>query len=83
MNIERKLQEINLEIEQIEARLAVSHGLGDNNAAKGISAGFSDNRYWRKQLSKLREQREQYESLSEGKRPSIPNILLTNINRTY
>ena len=62
----RRLQEVRDEIDQIEARLRVAHGLGDSHSSQGISATFNDNPQWRNRLSILRRIRDQLEAKQQG-----------------
>lgn len=60
------LHEIETEIAQIEHRLSAAHGLGDSHSSQGVSANFTDLRYWRSALTQLRRRRDQLEAKRDG-----------------
>lgn len=73
--LERRLEEINSELTQIDNRLAVSHGLGDSNSAQGISQTYNDNKYWTARRDALRRERDSIEARLAGEStPSNPFI---------
>lgn len=73
-----RLHQINLEIEQLENRMAVIHGLGDSSSAQGISHDFRQNEIWRKRLDYLRAARRQIERFIRGDSVSAPGLTLTD-----
>ncbi|MBC2602076.1 hypothetical protein [Puniceicoccus vermicola] len=82
--IEELLAEIEEEITLIKRRFNIAHSLGDSNSAKGISATFSDQQFWRKELQKLRARKRYYTQLKAfregaGPAPFNPSTLSTNI----
>lgn len=76
---QQRLDDILAEISQIESRLAVAHGLGDSHSSQGVSATFSDNMQWRKQLSYLRAARDRLVAKQTGDViPAKPGLNLSN-----
>lgn len=77
-NESRRLQEVIDEIQQVESRLRVSHGIGDSSSSQGISTSFSDNPQWRNRLSILRVLRNQLEAKDAGEPiPSAPGVTVS------
>jgi hypothetical protein len=73
-----RLDEVQVEIAQIEARLAVVHGLGDTHSSQGVSASFTDTMRWRQQLSNLRSLRNKLVAKQNGERlPPRPGANLS------
>lgn len=73
--IERRLNEINSELEQLDYRLSVAHGLGDSNSTQGISTSYNDNKYWTARRDALRRERNKLESMLAGESgDSVPFI---------
>ena len=73
--MQRRLDEINAELSQIDHRLAVAHGLGDSNSAQGISQTYSDNKYWTSRRDALRRERDTLEARLAGEiAPQSPFI---------
>jgi len=61
-----RLAEVTVEITQLENRLNVSHALGDNHSAQGISTSFSNNPEWRNRLTLLRSVRNRLNAIDAG-----------------
>lgn len=75
---EKTLTRIRGEISDIEARMKISHNLGDSNSAQGISTSFQNAEYWRKRLDYLYRQEAQLEAIEAGNTVKQTGINVSN-----
>ena len=77
----RELEEVTQEIAQLEHRLKVSNGLGDNHSSNGGSFGFANNIEWTKRLSLLRMRRNQLEGWRDRVSDNLaPSLGISTVN---
>jgi len=74
----KMLTRIQGEIADIEARLKISHNLGDSNSAQGVSTTFQNQEYWRKRLDYLYKQEAALESLEDGNNTKQAGVNVSN-----
>jgi len=58
---QKRLDTAKSDLDQLENRLAISHGLGDTNRATGIETVFQNNPEWARRRDQLRRTVEYYE----------------------
>lgn len=67
------------ELAQLDARLSASHLGGDSQSSQGISATWTDNRYWQRRADHLRMRIRQLEALRDGEPlPAPPGVTLVH-----
>jgi hypothetical protein len=80
---QRRLDEVRSEIDQLDHRIAVAHGLGDSSSVQGTTASFTDVPGWTKRRDQLRRLRDNLEAIEAGDPPPAnTGILLSRWRST-
>lgn len=86
---QRYLERYQSDLDQVEQRLSVAHGLGDTHGAQGTTATFSDTLKWQKERDRLRGLVDYWQDYVDAIENGTPlpsrsaGITVANISRGY
>lgn len=73
-----RLAEVEAEIESLEKRMGLIHGLGDSQSAQGITGTWGENSYWQRRLDHLRHTKRQLEAVIADEPVPTPGVVLAD-----